>query len=359
MNKSIKRSIRVLLLLIGLFLIYLVAVIGWAMSHDFDPPASSITAVDNAQIQARSLQQIDTLDLISWNIGYMGLGATVDFFYDGGETVRSPKEAVQNNRSAILQQLKSWQSEVDFFLLQEVDRESKRSYYQDEYQAIRETLPDYQATFATNYQVDFIPIPLTDPMGQVWSGVATLGRQAPSEATRYSFKGNYDWPTYLFFLDRCFLLTRFPLFEERQLVVINTHNSAYDDGTLKQQQMEQLKKVLLDEYAKGNAVIVGGDWNQFPPRFAGVEGFPLQPEEQDERFFVPIDYPAAGWQWAADYQTPTNRSLKAPYDKDTTRRYVIDYFLLSPNVSLLEVEGINLNFQHSDHQPVRIRIALP
>ncbi|MEL6651500.1 MAG: hypothetical protein AAFQ87_11915, partial [Bacteroidota bacterium] len=197
MNKSIKRSIRVLLLLIGLFLIYLVAVIGWAMSHDFDPPASSITAVDNAQIQARSLQQIDTLDLISWNIGYMGLGATVDFFYDGGETVRSPKEAVQNNRSAILQQLKSWQSEVDFFLLQEVDRESKRSYYQDEYQAIRETLPDYQATFATNYQVDFIPIPLTDPMGQVWSGVATLGRQTPSEATRYSFKGNYDWPTYL------------------------------------------------------------------------------------------------------------------------------------------------------------------
>ena len=56
-----------------------------------------------------------------------------------------------------------------------------------------------------------------------------------------------------------------------ELVLINTHNSAYDDGSLKKAQMEQLKVVLVEEAAKGNFVIVGGDWNQFP---AGFEGFP-------------------------------------------------------------------------------------
>ncbi|NJM15622.1 MAG: hypothetical protein HC896_09855 [Bacteroidales bacterium] len=68
-------------------------------------------------------------------------------------------------------------------------------------------------------------------------------------------------------LDRCFLLQRFGLSNGKQLVVINTHNSAYDDGTLRNLQMNYLKTILKNEQASGNYIIVGGDWNQCPPGF--------------------------------------------------------------------------------------------
>lgn len=360
MNKTLKIVLRSIGILVGLFLLYLVAVIGYAMIYDFDPPATTVSEIDTASQNARSLATNDsTITLLTWNIGFMGLGAESDFFYDGGEMVYMSEEVVNKNRDGVLTQLSQWQAEVDFFLLQEVDRDSKRSHHQNEYTAIGQELSLFNASFGTNYKVDYIPIPLTKPLGKVWSGVATYSQKQPSESIRYSFKGNYDWPTYLFFLDRCFLLNRYPLDGERDLVVINTHNSAYDDGSLKQQQMEQLKAVLLAEYAKGNAIIVGGDWNQFPPEFAGLPGFELKENEREARYFVPKDYPAAGWQWAADHSVPTNRSLAAPLNLDTTPRYVIDYFLLSPNVSLVEVEGINLDFQYSDHQAVKITVALP
>ncbi|MEL7529712.1 MAG: endonuclease/exonuclease/phosphatase family protein [Bacteroidota bacterium] len=360
MNKTFKIVLRSLGILVGLFVIYLVAVIGYAMIYDFDPPASMVSEIETASQNARTLAPNDsTLTLLSWNIGFMGLGAESDFFYDGGEMVYMPEEIVNKNREGVLGQIAQWEDEIDFFLLQEVDRASKRSHYQDEYAAIGKELELFSASFGTNYRVDYIPIPLLEPLGKVWSGVATYSRKQAAEAIRYSFKGNYDWPTYLFFLDRCFLLNRYPLDTERDLVVINTHNSAYDDGSLKQQQMKQLKAVLLEEYAKGNAVIVGGDWNQFPPDFEGVAGFELKESERAARYFVPKDYPAAGWQWAADHRIPTNRSLAAPLNPDTTSRYVIDYFLLSPNVSLVQVEGMDLGFQYSDHQPVKITVAIP
>lgn len=359
MNKTFKIVLRSLGIIVGLFVLYLVAVIGYAMLYDFDPPVSTTSEVDIASQNARTMAPDDSIiTLLTWNIGFMGLGAESDFFYDGGEMVYMPEEIVNKNRDAILTQITQWQSEVDYFLLQEVDRDSKRSHYQDEYAAIGQQLSLFSASFGTNYQVDYIPIPILEPLGKVWSGVATYSRKQATESVRYSFKGNYDWPTYLFFLDRCFLLNRYPLDADRELVVINTHNSAYDDGSLKQKQMAQLKEVLLAEYAKGNAVIVGGDWNQFPPDYEGVEGFELKQSEREARYFVPNDYPAAGWQWAADRSIPTNRSLAAPLNPDTTSRYVIDYFLLSPNVSLVDVQGIDLGFQHSDHQAVKMTVSL-
>ena len=37
---------------------------------------------------------------------------------------------------------------------------------------------------------------------------------------------------------------------------------------------------------------------------------------------------------------------------------VIDGFLLSPNVQLEEVEGLNLGFENSDHNPVKMTISM-
>ena len=45
-------------------------------------------------------------------------------------------------------------------------------------------------------------------------------------------------------LDRCFLVNRYPVSNGNELLMINTHNSAYDDGSLRKQQMDFLKDFL-------------------------------------------------------------------------------------------------------------------
>ena len=122
--------------------------------------------------------------------------------------------------------------------------------------------------------------------------------------------------------------------------------------------MNQLKEVLLSEQAKGNYVIVGGDWNQFPPDFRGVGAFLLEETETDSNSFVPSNFPAEGWQWVYDPAIPTNRSLSAPFDEAATFQSIIDFYLVSPHVEVLEVRTKNLGFAFSDHQAVQLTVAL-
>ncbi len=370
--KLFKRFLRILALVILLGLLYLGGVIGYAWFYDFDPPPTEVPdLLGKAQ---KPVLDKDTLVLFNWNIGFCGLGEAADFFYDsdkssfysdGGTNVHTPKDQVEKNLAGVLSTLHSAVRETDFFLLQEVDIRSDRSQEVNEVQAISEKLQGFVEAFGKNYDVDFIPLPLTNPMGEVLSGLSTWSRYQPAEVKRYAFEGNYNFPNYLFFLDRCFLLERFPLANGTELVLINTHNSAYDDGTLRQKQMQQLRQVLLEEYSNGNYVIVGGDWNQFPPGYQGVYAYTqgkgprmIPPNKTDSKFFVPKDYPAQGWQWAYDPNIATNRALDAPFDPDATYQCIIDFYLLSPNIEILEVKTIDQQFQFSDHQPVTLKARL-
>lgn len=344
----------VVLPLLVIFL-YFAGVIGYAMITDFQPePVTEVELTGEGSMTTAP----DTLTLVSWNIGYSGLGAESDFFYDGGKTVRMPQPVVEKNFNGIKTQLEAFAEEAEVVMLQEVDRDSKRSYFSDQLDRLRSTMAGYSDAFAVNYQVKYVPIPFTDALGKVNAGQATFSRFTPTSSERHSFEGNYDWPTYLFFLDRCFLVQRVPTQDGKELVLINTHNSAYDDGTLKQRQMEQMKAVLIEEYEQGNYVIVGGDWNQFPAGYQGLPGFELPDSVDTSRLVVPADYPASGWTWAWDPAVPTNRSLAASYNDETTQRAIIDYFLLSPNVRLLDVSGIDAKFKYSDHNPVKVRVGL-
>ena len=312
------------------------------------------------RLQGEAIQNLekDTLNVLIWNLGYGGLGKDADFFYDGGAMVHSPREWVENNLTGIYGVIKAEVPKTDFFLFQEVDSIAARSYDIDEVEALVNLMPDFSYAFGKNYDVGYVPVPIFEPMGGVLGGLLTTSRYQPASVVRHAFKGNYDWPTYLFFLDRCFLEMRFQLSSGKDLVLINTHNSAYDDGSLKHAQMEQLREVLISEFQKGNYVIVGGDWNQFPPDYKGVDKFDMPRTAEIERLFVAKDYPATDWQWVYDPLHPTNRSLSAPFDADTTKRYILDFCLVSPNVEPLKAEGIETGFTYSDHQPVRFKFRL-
>ena len=73
------------------------------------------------------------------------------------------------------------------------------------------------------------------------------------------------------------------------------------------------------------------------------------------------DMLAEGWRFAYDLSVPSCRLLNQPYDPadtENTQYYVIDGFILSPNVELLSVEGVDLDFADSDHNPVLTSVKL-
>lgn len=346
--RIIRPLLYLLIILVGAFLVFLI----YATLDDYRPQEVISQEIVN---QPDILQDTSSIKLLIWNIGYAGLDASMDFFYDGGAQMRPSPEGVHRNMEGIVNTLLPYRN-YDFVLLQEVDKNSKRSYHLDQYQRLQDEFPDYHSYFANNYEVFFVPIPLKEPMGKVESGLMTLSRHKPSKVDRYAFPGNYSWPVKLFMLDRCFLVNRYSLANQKELVVINTHNSAYDDGSLRAGQMEYLKNYLVSEYEQGNYVIVGGDWNQTP--------YGIEPKLPDHLFdtenltYVDKDYPAHGWNWVYDPSQPTNRRVKAPYDPGTTLTTIIDCFLLSPNFQLAEVHTLDLGFEYSDHQAVQLNAKL-
>ena len=338
-NKGVKLfiiSLLALMLFIAFFFIY-------AIATDYQPAEKEI--VFNNKIKDTIKQQ--KFSILSWNIGYCGLGENMDFFYDGGKKVRASKKETINNLKNIINFI-SERDSIDFVLLQEVDTLSKRSYFINELDSLKTKLKNYFGVFALNYNVKYVPIPLFSPLGKVKSGLVILSKIKPNISIRYSFPENYPMPKKIFMLDRCFLVNKYKLKNGKSLIVINTHNSAYDNGTLKQGQMLFLKKYIINEYEKGNYLIIGGDWNQLPPNVS---------ENKIETKNVIIknikkNFLPKSWTWVFDKNTSTNRSLETKYISGKSKTSILDFFLISPNINNLNVKTINLHFKKSDHQPV-------
>jgi endonuclease/exonuclease/phosphatase family metal-dependent hydrolase len=346
-----KKLFKIILGLLLLLLLGFVGLVGYATVSDFQPDPTTLVFEKK---DAEAISEQRSYRFLIWNIGYGGLGRDMDFFYDGGKQVRSSKKNVEKNITAI-ESFIARQNDIDFFLLQEVDKKSKRSHSIDGYSKIAKISPQFHSSFGKNYDVFFVPVPVSDPLGSVLSGLQTLSLFEPISVVRHSFPGNYAWPQGLFMLDRCFLVSRYRLETGKQLLVINTHNSAYDDGTLRSNQMAYLKNFLIHEYEKGNYVIVGGDWNQCPPGFSPE--FDRNLMDNKNRLDIKKDY-LPKWKWVYDNRIPTNRRLVTPYDEKTTLTTVIDFFLISPNIEMLMVQGIHLDFEHSDHHPVKLEVRL-
>ncbi len=365
MKRNVVLFLYVFFFLLALFVIYVIGSIIHGTLTDYEP--EEITPLEQIGEATKKVITDSIVTFANWNIGYGGLGENANFFYDSdgfftsrGKMVRSSKEDVESYIKGISNLIQK--TDADFFLLQEVDQNSKRSYYTNEFEAIAALKPDYQATFAANFKVKRVPIPVLEfwnVIGKTHSGLGSYSAYQATEATRYQFPGDFGWPTRIFQLDRCFALHRYPTASGKELIVINTHNSAYDNGTLKPIQMAYMKVILLEEYAKGNYVVVGGDWNQCPPNFK-FDTFAKSDDEGRDypQMNIPHDYLPHDWLWAYDPSVPTNRKLTDSYESGKTFTTLIDFYLVSPNVKILEVKGIDTDFKYSDHQPVLMKVEL-
>lgn len=355
MKKTLKVSLKVFLLLVLSLMLVFAGIIIYSTIFDYQPPLKEKLVFSGKP--CCETPESNMISIFSWNIGYCGLGKDADFFYDGGKMTRPANEMFLKYMNGVMNFLAT-NDTVDVIFLQEVDTNARRSYYTNEAKLISEFLPLYQSCFAKNYDVKFVPFPLINPMGSVISGMTTFSKIQMDEAWRYTYPASYFWPKKVFLLDRCLILSRIKLKNGKSLVLINTHNSAFDDAAdIREIEAYILKLIMLDEYNRGNYVVAGGDWNRNPPSFDMNK---LTTKEAHRTCDPPLnkDFLPKEWKWVYQQDIPTNRDVNEPYSKGKTRTTIIDYFVVSPNIKVVENKTIQTGFEFSDHQPIFMRVEL-
>ena len=311
--------------------------------------------------EASTLTQGQSLKVMTWNIGFAGLGEEADFFMDGGSSViPTDEETVGLNLGAIEAEIAS--VDPDLLLLQEVDRDSKRTYHIDETESIRQYLDNYCSSFSYNYYCEYVPYPLPT-LGRIKSGIMTLSKYNIYESSRISLPCPFQWPVRLANLKRCLSVNRLAIEgSDKELVLVNLHLEAYDSGEGKAAQTAQLRELLMEEAKAGNYVIAGGDFNQ---TFSNVDISKYGQENYAEDLWragtIDADEFEEPLSLIMDADTPTCRSLDQPYagaDPDNFAYYVIDGFILSDNLTVESLETLDLGFVNSDHNPVVLEVEL-
>jgi len=356
--------LRKILKYVGLILLVLIlsfcGLLIFSTVTDYNPEPESELSLD-AEGKAAAMMVPDTVSVLIWNVGYAGLGAEMDFFNDGGKGVRPTPELNTSYLNGISSFLGTMKDSVDFILIQEIDRDSKRSYTTDQVKVLSEKLPGFDSHFAVNYDVKFVPVPFAlpyTPYGKTFGGLVSYSRYPAISATRIQYPGGFSWPTKIYMLDRCALEQRYKLLGGKELLIVNTHNTAYDaTGEIKKVELAFLKKRYEAETAKGNFVIVGGDWNQVPPGFDSKHFSSNIADDYTPQALTKDVFPA-GYNVSYDSSLATNRSNVTSFVKGSTYTTLIDYFISSPNIEILKVRGIDLGFKHSDHQPVILKCVL-
>ncbi|MDR1411317.1 MAG: endonuclease/exonuclease/phosphatase family protein [Spirochaetaceae bacterium] len=352
-----KKTLKTLCIIAGAIVALPVLFIAFLTVAEYRPEKTE-AAVFISQNGGLKPAQGETLTVVTWNIGYASLDAEQDFFMDGGKRVRPETDSyVKANLAGIRDYIAD--AGADAVLIQEADRRSYRSYYVNQAEALAGSFGG-TAAFAPNFRCVFVPFPVPRFIGPVDSGLLTMSRFAAAGAERFALTVPFKWPVRIANLKRCLLVERIPVEGAgADLVLVNLHLEAYDDGGGREAQTRELMELLYREYRQGNYVIAGGDFNQ---------NFPDIDEElyalKDTAYFKPGVLSPSDleplWRFAFDPLVPTSRLLNKPYSGDygDSQLYAIDGFLVSPNVEIIDVRTEDAQFRYSDHNPVILKAAL-
>ena len=316
MKKSVKIIVISLLSVIGAILLTAIAYICYVLlQYDRIDDALTMQIEGNTTAVA---QVNETYTATTYNVGFGAYSPSFSFFMDSGviegKTISgkygkaTSLSEVQKNTSGAATLLKN--SNSDFIFAQEVDTDSDRSYHVNQLDSL--CLEGYSSAFANNYHSAYLFYPFSDPIGKSNSGILTLSRYKMDSCQRRALPLATDLSKF-FDLDRCISISRLPLENsEKQLVLINVHLSAYDEGgVIRAQQTDMLCDILSQESENGNYVVVGGDFNQllalteFPTKEDSVTwASPFSKEKLPEGYAI-----------HATQDTPTCRNANMPYEK--------------------------------------------
>ena len=366
MKKALKRFFVVILCVIGALILVVGGYVAY-MSLQYYRISDNIP-VETKNVQSSVIQSEKNYSILTYNIGFGAYNHAFSFFMDEGEMkdgtkvqgkfgrAQSKQIVLANTQGAVGTAVKV---NADFAFFQEVDTDSTRSFHVNQYDSIVSEFPKSSSAFAVNFHSAYLFYPFNEPHGAVNSGILTLSKYKTDENIRRSYPVDNSFPTKFFDLDRCFLITRVPVNSGKQLVLINSHMSAYDaGGIVRREQLKLLNQVLKAERDKGNYVIAGGDMNhdiagtiQHFPSSQKVPGWVFEFSDKDltEGFHIVRASNADS--------IPTCRSTDMAYTKGVNYTTVIDGFITSDNVKAA-AENIDTDFEYSDHNPVKLTFQL-
>lgn len=290
------------------------------------------------------------LRLMVWNIGYSGLGEGSDFQADGGQMLRPPgREAVEKNLAGIQAVLR--EEVPDIVLMQELAAPGFLTHNVDILSGVQDALPGYGMVFSSDIRTRLLPGPLSLRHGL---GTFTKVAAEPAKLVRLTEEPG----PIMGFLQRRYHVQVTELdVSGAPWVILNVHLSAFDEGAgTRMQQVREVLDLAQSHYQQGKGVVLGGDWNM---RLAATD-FPYESDEG--ALFWVHDFPREalrpGWQIVIDPAIPTTRTNEQPYKRGINYTTIIDGFIVSPNVTVEDVRGLDLGFAITDHQPVVARFSL-
>ena len=302
---------------------------------------------NNIAVKTRKAMTITTL-----NIGYASLDESQDFFVEGGKGSRCvTRDKTQSNLKNIVKILR--QEDSDFYFLQEVDESCRRSCYTNQMRYLTKKFNDFNSSYASNYRVKYVPIPILKPMGSVLSGLLSLSKHKITRSKRHQLRGDETFFRRIFFLKRCMVVNTITCKDGKELILINIHLSAYDKGGyLRKQQIDHLIE-FINELSKTNKhVIIGGDWNHLLDNSLYKESMP------DWVGLLPDTLFETEYKIIYDKTINTVRSEDQPYVKGENFETIIDGFLVSPAIEIVKVEATDYHFKYTDHNPVTITFKM-
>lgn len=371
-EKNARKSVIVTIvkIIIAVLLLCILAVAGYIiymqMHYYRIEDHTALEVENNTDVR---LQTGATYTAVTYNIGFGAYGPDYSFFMDTGEMKDGTpttgeygkaisKESVVEHTEGAIRELK--ELDADFMLLQEVDIDSDRSCHVDQAKELREAFAGYGNVFANNFHTAYLLYPFSDPHGAVQAGLLNFSRYEIGKSERRSYPVDNSFITKFTDLDRCFLVMRLPVEGGRELVLINSHMSAYDEGgRIRAQQLELLNYVMEEEYQAGNYVIVGGDFNHALGE-AVAEGFPSEQKFPAWVSILTQEEMADGITMLRaenELEVPTCRGADIVYTKGVNYTTVVDGFLVSDNVKAT-AENIDTDFAYSDHNPVKLEFEL-
>lgn len=239
------------------------------------------------QSDAPLLKPGQNLKIMSWNVQYMA-GKNYVFFYDlpngkGPDSQPSPRD-VALTFAEVARIIR--EDNPDVILLQEVDSGAKRTYYEDQLNILMQLLPnDYKSHCSSYYWKNtFNPHPKI--LGSTGVTLAIISKFKISEATRHQLP-SIEWSSLFkdFSFKRAVLKARIPVDGGKDFFAINTHLSAFSQGTDNMQKQIAHLMSLLDPLEHNHFTwALGGDFNLLPPgQYSALgdnEKFYYQPETE-------------------------------------------------------------------------------
>ena len=317
---------------------------------------SRIEDNQDLQIESNASQQVlqtgQSYTIVTQNLGFGAYTADFTFFMDGGKLSRAV--SAESVTDCITQGAETAVSfEPDFVLFQEVDTDSTRSYHIDESAILAQYFSDYDSVAAINYHSAYLMYPLLCPHGASNSEIMTFSRYALQSSVRRSLPVSTGLSK-LLDLDRCYSVSRIACDNGHELVLYNTHMSAYGGSdALRAAQMSMLFEDMYSEYQNGNYVVCGGDFNH---DFTGTATVDLNGEAVDDFGWAqpfPAELLPKGLSRAMDYEELVGscRNCDVPYEEGNFVT-IVDGFLVSDNITVDSVKIIDTGFVYSDHNPV-------